>query len=138
MVTSKTISRCAVASVAGGLVYFVLGWVVYGMILPSDPSTAAEPVLWSIGLGSVFLGAVLALVLGWRGVAGAADAFKAAAGFGVLLGLAVGFQLMGTMEASGLDTATVLRDAVIGGLMYGVVGVVVAMALGGEEGAGDG
>ena len=86
----------------------------------------------------MFLGAVLALVLSWRGTTGAGDAFKASAGFGVLLGLAVGFSLMGTMEASGLDTMTVLRDAVIGGLMYGVVGIVVAKLLGGGEGATDG
>lgn len=127
-------TRCALASVAGGLVYFVLGWIVYGMII-QDPGAAEEPILWSIGVGSVFLGAVLALVLGWRGSTGPADAFKAAAGFGVLLGLAVGFSLMGTMEASGLDTWTVLRDTVIGALMYGVVGVVVAKVLRGGEGA---
>lgn len=127
-------SRCAVASVAGGLVYFLLGWVVYGMLLPRDPGMAEEPVLWSIGLGSVLLGAVIALVLGWRGVTSSADAFKAAAGFGVVLSLSVGFSLMGTMAASGLDTLTVLRDAGIGGAMYGVVGVVVAKVLGGGEG----
>ena len=45
---------------------------------------------------------------------------------------------MGTMETSGLDTMTVLRDAVIGGLMYGVVGIVVAKLLGGGEGETDG
>ena len=129
--------KCVTASVAGGLVYFVLGWIIYGMLI-QDPNAAAEPTLWAIALGSLFLGAVLALVLSWRGTTGAGDAFKASAGFGVLLGLAVGFSLMGTMEASGLDTMTVLRDAVIGGLMYGVVGIVVAKLLGGGEGETDG
>ena len=133
--------KCVTASVVGGLVYFVLGWIIYGMLIPPDPNAAAEPALFAllaIALGSLFLGAVLALVLSWRGTTGAGDAFKASAGFGVLLGLAVGFSLMGTMEASGLDTMTVLRDAVIGGLMYGVVGIVVAKLLGGGEGATDG
>ena len=125
--------KCVTASVAGGLVYFVLGWIIYGMLI-QDPNAAAEPALWAIALGSLFLGAVLALVLSWRGTTGAGDAFKASAGFGVLLGLAVGFSLMGTMEASGLDTMTVLRDAV----MYGVVGIVVAKLLSGREGATDG
>ncbi len=129
--------KCVTASVAGGLVYFVLGWIIYGMLIPPDPNAAAEPALWAIALGSLFLGAVLALVLSWRGTTGAGDAFKASAGFGVLLGLAVGFSLMGMMEAEP-NTWIVLRDAVIGALMYGVVGIVVAQLLGGGEGATDG
>ena len=127
--------RCALASMAGGAVYFVLGWIIYGMIIQA-PGAAEEPILWAIGVGSVFLGGVLALVLGWRGTTSAGDAFKASAGFGVLLGLAIGFSLMGTMEASGLDTTTIFRDAVIGALMYGVVGTVVAKVLGGGGGGG--
>lgn len=123
--------KCVTASVAGGLVYFILGWLIYGMII-QDSGTAAEPMIWAIGLGSLFLGAVLALVLSWRGTTGAGDAFKASAGVGVLLGLSIGFSLMGTMEpeVSQLDVMTVLRDAVIGALMYGVAGIVVAKVLG--------
>lgn len=129
--------KCALASVAGGAVYFVLGWIIYGMII-QDPGAAEEPILWAIGVGSLLLGGVLALVLGWRGTTSTGDAFKASAGFGALLGLAIGFSLMGTMEASGLDTVTILRDAVIGALMYGVVGVVVVKVLDGGKGATDG
>lgn len=122
--------KCVAASVAGGAVYFVLGWIIYGFLV-QDSGAAAEPVIWAIGLGSVFIAAVLALVLSWRGTTGAGDAFKASAGFGVLLGLAIGFSLMGTMEPeAGPDLTTVVRDAVIGALMYGVAGVVVAKVLG--------
>lgn len=134
-------AKCVTASVAGGLVYFVLGWIIYGFII-QDSSAAAEPMIWAIGLGSLFLGAVLALVLSWRGTTGAADAFKASAGFGVLLGLCIGFTMMGTMEpeASQFDTTKVIRDAVIGALMYGVAGIAVAKVLGagGGEAAAEG
>lgn len=131
--------KCVAASVAGGAVYFVLGWIIYGFLI-QDSGAAAEPVIWAIGLGSVFIAAVLALVLSWRGTTGAGDAFKASAGFGVLLGLAIGFSLMGTMEPeAGPDLTTVVRDAVIGALMYGVAGVVVAKVLGaGGEAATEG
>ena len=131
--------KCVAASVAGGAVYFVLGWIIYGFLV-QDSGAAAEPVIWAIGLGSVFIAAVLALVLSWRGTTGAGDAFKASAGFGVLLGLAIGFSLMGTMEPeAGPDLTTVVRDAVIGALMYGVAGVVVAKVLGaGGEAATEG
>lgn len=125
-------ARCVGASVAGGAIYFILGWLIYGFLI-QDSGAAAEPVIWAIGLGSVFIAAVLALVLSWRGTTGAGDAFKASAGFGVLLGLSIGFSLMGTMEA-GPDLTAVVRDAVIGALMYGVVGVVVAKVLGAEGG----
>ena len=122
--------KCVAASVAGGAVYFVLGWIIYGFLV-QDSGAAAEPVIWAIGLGSVFIAAVLALVLSWRGATGAGDAFKASAVFGVLLGLAIGFSLMGTMEPeAGPDLTAVIRDAVIGALMYGVAGVVVAKVLG--------
>ena len=131
--------KCVAASVAGGAVYFVLGWIIYGFLI-QDSGAAAEPVIWAIGLGSVFIAAVLALVLSWRGTTGAGDAFKASAGFGVLLGLAIGFSLMGTMEPeAGPDLTTVVRDAVIGALMYGAAGVVVAKVLGaGREAATEG
>ena len=131
--------KCVTASVVGGAVYFVLGWIIYGFLI-QDSGAAAEPVIWAIGLGSVFIGAVLALVLSWRGTTGAGDAFMASAGFGVLLGLAIGFSLMGTMEPEmGPDLTAVIRDAVIGALMYGVAGVVVAKVLGaGGEAAPEG
>lgn len=122
-------TKCVMASVAGGLVYFVLGWVIYGMLITDSPNAAMEPNIALIGLASLFLGGVLALVLGWRGVSSHADAFKAACGFGVLLGLAIGIHMMGSMDTE-MTLVTMLRDAVIGGLMYGVSGVAVGMVMG--------
>ncbi len=126
--------KMGIGAVAGGLTLFVLGWVIYGMVIQPE-GMAAEPNYLMMGLSMLFSGALITLVLGWSGASSPADGFKAAALFGILLNLAMGFSMMGSMEMAPA-MSEVLRDTVVGGLvMYGIAGAVVTMAV--NRGSGD-
>ena len=117
-----------VASVVAGLAMHVVNWIV-GMV-PGDFFAMNFGAEWSLAVvGSLFAGAVLAMVLGWKGVGDAADGAKAGATLGVLMGLGASFG-GGAVDAMGLVGAIVA-----GIVVYGVGGAAVAMA---PTGGGDG
>jgi hypothetical protein len=79
-------------------------------------------------VGHLFAGAVLATVLGWNGASDAAGAGKAAAQFGVLMGLA------GAISSSGFDVMGLIGAILTGAIVYGVSGAAMTMA---PTGGGD-
>ena len=117
-----------VATLAAGTTLFVLGFVIYGLLLASffdNEALRAEPAMGPLVLGHLFLGAFVALILGWRGVENAKDGFKAGATVGFLMSVAVALTMMGTMDNMYTAT-TVIGDAVVSLVMYGIAGAVVA------------
>ena len=120
-----SLKNCLVRSVAAGLALFVLGWIIYGFLL--EPSGVAEtPIMWAIVLGSLLSGALLTLVLGWKGTSGAPEGAKAGGVFGLVMVLAGGFMAHGTMMA-GPVLGEVFRDGIVALVMYGIAGAVVGM-----------
>ncbi len=123
--------KCIVATVAGGVAVFVLGFLFYGLLLAdffANDAMSETPSYLAIAGGSLASGALLALVLSWRAATGPGEAFKAGASVGVLVSLAVGLTMLGTTD--GLATmATVLGDAVVSLVMYGGGALVVAKVL---------
>ena len=117
-----------VASVVAGLAMHVVNWIV-GMV-PGDFFAMNFGAEWSLAVvGSLFAGAVLAMVLGWKGVGDAADGAKAGATLGVLMGLGASF------GGSGVDAMALVGAIVAGAVVYGVGGAAVAMApTGGDDG----
>ena len=123
--------KCILATLAGGVALFVLGFVFYGLLLAdffaNDAMTEAPNYLALAG-GQVAGGALLALVLSWRGAEGPGEAFKSGAGVGVLFSLSMGLTTFGTTD--GINTMTmVVGDAVVMLVMYGIGGMVVAKVL---------
>ena len=120
------------ATLAAGATLFVLGFVIYGLVLANFFDHAAmriEPAMGPLVLGHLVLGAFVVLVLvGWRGVENAANGFKAGATAGVLMSLAVALTMMGTMDNM-FTTATVIGDAAVSLVTYGIAGAVVAAVL---------
>lgn len=123
--------KCILATLAGGVTLFLLGYVFYGLLLAdffANDSMTEAPNYLALAAGQLAGGALLALVLSWRGAGGPAEAFKAGAGVGVLYSLSMGLTMLGTTE--GLNTATtVIGDAAVMLVMYGVGGMVVAKVL---------
>ena len=110
-----------VASVVAGIAMHVVNWLV-GMV-PGDffAMNFAAAWSWQGVVGSVFAGAVLAMVLGWKGTGDTADGAKAGATVGVLLGLGASFGGMMDFDAMALI------GAIIAGIVtYGVGGAAVA------------
>ena len=123
--------KCILATLAGGVALFVLGFVFYGMLLAeffANDAVSESPNYMAVAGGQLAGGALLALVLSWRAAEGPGDAFKAGAGVGVLYSLSMSLTAFGTME--GMHTmATVAGDAVVMLVMYGIGGMVVAKVL---------
>ena len=82
------------------------------------------PVFWQIAVGQLCGAGLLATVLSWKGVANAAEGFKAGALVGVLMSLFFGFMTLGTMNTTTMNAAVV--DAAVSVVWMGTAGVVVS------------
>lgn len=119
------------ATIAGGITLFVLGFLIYGVLLAdffANDAINPEPVMWAVTLGQLLSAAFLAIILGWKGVANAKEGFQAGAIIGAVMGLAFGLMMYGTMV--GMHTiATLIGDTVVSLVVYGAGGAVIAMVL---------
>ena len=130
-------TKCLVASVAGAVVLFVGGYVLYELVLggfmeanmgsATGVMKESPNFLW-IALGQLASGGVLATVLGWAGATDAAGGAKAGAKVGALIAIAFGFVMLGTMNISTLTWAVV--DVVVAAVLWGAAGAVVGIMLG--------
>ena len=130
-------TKCLVASVAGAVVLFVGGYVLYELVLggffAANAGTATGVIkespdfLW-IAVGQLASGGVLATALGWKGATDVAGGAQAGAKLGALIAVAVGFVTLGAMNTSTLASTVV--DVVVTGVLWGAAGAVVGMMLG--------
>ena len=127
----------ALATVAGWITLFLLGFVIYGLLLASffaangGSATGTErdpPLFWSIALGELGLAAALAIALGkWAKVAGASNGFLVGATIGFLMAVWYDFTIYGTSNMLNL-TATV-ADVAVATIRTGLGGAVVGAVL---------
>lgn len=127
----------ALATVAGWITLFVLGFVVYGLLLASffaaNPGSAtgterAEPLFWSIALGELGLAAALTIVLGkWAKVAGASNGFLVGATLGFLMAVSYDFTIYGTSNM--LNFTATVADVAVATIRTGLGGAVVGVVL---------
>jgi hypothetical protein len=127
----------ALATLTGWITLFVMGFVIYGVLLTSffaanaGSATGTEremPLFWSIALGELGLAAALAIVLGkWAKVAGASNGLLVGATLGFLMAVSYDFTMYGTSNLLNL-TAT-LADVAIATVRTGLGGAVVGAVL---------
>ena len=126
------------AGILGGIVYFLLGWLVYGMLLMNYMEENAglalgvnrvEMLLWSIGLGSLLYGFFLSYIFSCVGqVKTAAAGAKSGAWVGFLVAGAIDFTMYGTTNISTLNAVAV--DILAATVLASITGAVVAWVLG--------
>ena len=127
--------KFAMASVAGGVMLFLLGFVFYGVLLSEfleanmTPGVAKEmPDMVALFLGEIVLAAFLTLILSrWSGITSFGVGAKAGAVLGLLLGLGLNLELYGTVNLSApvIIPVDTLVYAVRMGLTGGVIGVIL-------------
>ena len=128
------------ATLAGFVVFFLLGWLLYGMLLMdffmNNAGSATgvmradtEMVWWALILGNVFQAYLLVYILGkWANVTSFSAGLQAGAVIGLILGFGFDLTMYGTSNRLNL-TATLVDPLVLCAMM-GITGGVIGMVLG--------
>jgi len=128
--------KFVVGGIVGGIAYFILGWVIYGMLLKDFMTSNgvalkanSDMVWWALVVGNLAGGFLLAYVIG-KGSASAARG--AATGFVLGLLVSLGNDLINyavSTNAGSLKViaADVAASAVLSALTGAVVGAVMGM-----------
>lgn len=134
--------KLIIGTVAGGITYFILGFLLYGILLEGffanhmGSATGAlktEIMFWPLILGNLALAALLSYVfLKWAKIKSFGDGMKAGAVIGFLMALSYDMILYDTTNmmdliASIVDVIVFAVGTAIGG---GVIGLVLGMGVG--------
>ena len=138
-----SIKKIAIAGIAGGVVYFLLGWLVYGILLKDfyaahmnncamRPET--DMIWWAMIAANIMWGIFIAYIFNrWANITTLSAGLSAGAILFLLLGLAfsLGFYAYTTMYS---DMTGMIADIAIGTAMGAIVGGVVGLVLGKVKG----
>ena len=125
------------ATVAGGVTLFVLGGLLYGLLLHdffeshSAANTMREtPIWWALIIGELLLAALVTLIFGrWASISTPLGGLKAGAIIGLLLAAAINFTMFAVSTVFVDPTAGVV-DAVVSAIRLGIGGAVIGLVLG--------
>lgn len=131
-------SKVLVAGVIGGIVAFLFGWLVYGILLMdfmagqlgSATGVYKEaPDMLPLAVGNIFWGLLFAYIFGtWAGIKTFSTGAVAGAIIGFLMAAAFDLIMLGTTNI--MTTTGALVDIVVSTVMSAVVGGVVGWWLG--------
>lgn len=128
------------ATLAGFVVFFFMGFLLYGMLLmdffKANAGSAtgvyredAEMVWWALVLGNLLQSYLLVYIFSkWENITTFASGLQAGAMIGLILGLGYDLTMYGTSNISNL-TAT-LVDPLVVAIMMGATGGVIGLVLG--------
>jgi uncharacterized membrane protein len=132
-------NKFIVGGIIGGVAYFLLGWLVWGMLLmdfmTQNAGSAAgvmktqeEMVWWALIVGNIFSGLTLSYVLSRAGVKTAGAGAAAGAAFGLLVSAGFDFTMFGT--ANIMSMKGILVDIAASTVVTAVVGGVIGWYFG--------
>jgi hypothetical protein len=124
--------------IAGGVTFFLLGWVIYGMLLMNYTTAnynqcsqrpMEEMVWWAMIVSNLAFGFLLAVVFSWSNTTTIPAGAKIAGitGFLISVSMDLSFYSMTSMFS---NFTAVLIDIIVYSVMSAIVGVVVAWVMG--------
>lgn len=115
------------SGVVGTIVYYLLGWLVYGILFP-DLATGEESPLF-IFLGCLFYAFIFAVIFTrWTNISTFSTGFNAGLIVGVLY--AMSYHLFMISGSGSFDFIPFLKEIVIGGLMTAALAGATAFVIG--------
>jgi hypothetical protein len=134
--TFMNTSKFVIGGIIGGVLYFLLGWLIYGMLLmdfmTQHATAAAAGVMrpeaewpwWAMIAGNMGLGFLLSYVLSKANVSGAAAGATTGAVVMFLFSFSINFMMYAQMNLSDLTAigVDIVASAVIGVIVGAVVG----------------
>jgi hypothetical protein len=125
-------------TIFGGIFYFLLGWLVYGVLLMSYYTSHSnqcltkpqgEMIWWSMIVSTLLASLFLTLILNWSKAGKMVDGLLKGVVFGALFAAMNDFSFwsMTTMFSSFVP---VVIDIVVSGVVFGLTGMVIVLTWG--------
>lgn len=131
-------SKVLIGGLVAGVAFFILGWVIYGIVLGSymqenTNQCATKPMeewaMWALILSNFVWGFMIAMVLNWSNTRGFGQGMQRSFMLALLIMLAfdLGFYAMSTMfnnmKAMFVDVAaTTIIVSIVGGIIGAILG----------------
>jgi hypothetical protein len=128
-------------TVFGGIAYFLLGWLVWGILLMDFLSAnmnqcanrpEGEMVWWAIILSNLVAALLLTLVLNWAKAKKILDGLKFGALFGILL-VSIFDLSSWSMTTMFSNIGALLVDILVSTVVLAIVGLVIVLTWGKEQ-----
>jgi len=128
-------------TIFGGILYFLLGWLVYGILLMDyymantnqcANKSEGEMIWWAMIVSTLFAALLLTLILNWAKAKSIADGLITGAIFGSLFTATIDFSFwsMTTMYSS---LVPILVEIVVSAIVFALVGMVIVLTWGKEK-----
>ncbi|MFZ2285350.1 MAG: hypothetical protein WAV93_00015 [Bacteroidales bacterium] len=128
-------------TIFGGIVYFLLGWLVWGILLMDFFSAnmnqcanrpGNEMVWWAIILSNLLMALLLTLIMHWARAKTIVDGLKYGAIFGLLYGSAIAVSYWSTTTMY-LRAGAVVVDIIVSTVVMAIIGLVIVLTRGKEK-----
>jgi len=128
-------------TVFGGIAYFLLGWLVWGILLmdffSANMNQCAnrpmdEMVWWAIILSNLVMALLLTLILNWAKAKSIADGLKYGALFGLLYGAGIGLSYW-SMSTMYLNAGAMVTDILVSTGVMAIMGLIIVLTWGREK-----
>ncbi len=130
--------KFAIGTVGGGIAFFLLGWLLYGILFMNYFEANAGTATgvnkeamdwWALILGNLAMAALLTLIfLRWAGITTFMGGLKAGAMVGLLVALGLDLSMFGTTNLMTLNG--LVMDVVVYTAMAAITGGVIGWLLG--------
>lgn len=117
-----------IGSLVASVVYFMLGWVFYGMLFKDLYPASENHNLLFVYLGCLSFSLLLGYIfVRWSGITTLASGAVAGGVVGLLYGLSMNFFMYSNLPA---DYTKIFTDVIVNGLMGAITGGVLGLLLG--------
>ena len=134
-------TKFILAGLAGGVLNFFLGWLVYGILLMKyyeantihyDGLMKEMPIMWLLIISCLFTGYFLAFIFDrWAKINTLKGGFTAGVIIGLFLGLMYDLSFLSMWNL--YNWQIVVIDVLVAAVVYGITGALVGVILSGKE-----